>query len=136
MLAASYKQHRLYSRAYKYFFKSRNVEEVCACMEHVMQQDGYQSEQDLFVARACLEMLIKSTELAKTRHIRQHFKDVPQSAILNFVDFLIEAVEMEEFEMVKQMANVDYAIELKRDPTLYEKVNTISEKYFGHTIKK
>ena len=34
------------------------------------------------------------------------------------------------------MANVDYADELKRDKTLYEKVNTISEKYFEKPIKK
>ena len=81
-------------------------------------------------------MLIKSTEINKAKTIRQHFSKVPQSALLNFVDFLLECVEMEEFEMIKQMANVDYATELKRDPSLYEKVNAICEKYFDQTIKK
>ena len=37
-------------------------------------QTGYESEQDLFVARACIEMLIKSTELANTRRLRDHFR--------------------------------------------------------------
>ena len=38
--------------------------------------------------------------------------------------------------MIKQMANQDYAAELKRDSSLYEKVNTITEKYFSQGIKK
>ena len=36
MLAVSLKGIGLHSRAYKYFFKSRNVEQICACMEVVM----------------------------------------------------------------------------------------------------
>ncbi len=81
-------------------------------------------------------MLIKSPDLAKTRGLREHFRSsVAQTAMLTFVDFLIEAIECEEFELVKQMANVDYAAELKRDHAIYEKVNTICEKYFERTIK-
>ena len=91
---------------------------------------GYESEKDLFVARACLDMMIKSQDLEKTRAIRDHFRSLPESVVLNFVDFVTECVELKEFEMIKQMANVDYAEELKRDRSLYEKVNTITEKYF------
>ena len=98
-------------------------------MEQVMLT-GYASEQDLFVARACTEMLIKSTEIEKTKIIRATFASQPQTALLNFIDFLIECIECQEFDMVKQMANTDYNSELKRDPALYEKVNTICEKYF------
>ena len=135
MLAVSFRDIGLYSKAYKYFFKSKNVEQICLCMKNVMQT-GYTSEQDLFVARACIEMLIKSPDLAKTRALREHFRNsVAQTAILTFVDFLIEAIECNEFELVKQMANVDYAAELKRDHGLYEKVNTICEKFFEKSIK-
>lgn len=59
-----------------------------------------------------------------------------QSTLLTFIDFLIEAVDLREFELLKQMANQDYAAELKRDPSLYEKVNTIAEKYFNQGIKR
>ena len=76
MLAVSFRDSGLHSRAYKYFFKSRNVEQICLSMEHVMRE-GYASEQDLFVARACFEMLIKSTEIEKTRAIRAHFSSFP-----------------------------------------------------------
>ena len=135
MLGCSYRDQGLYSRAYKQFFKARNEDQICVCMENVMQT-GYASEQDLFVARACIEMLIKSTEVEKTRKIRAHFASQPQTPILNFVDMLIECIELDEFELVKQMANEDYAAELRRDPSLYEKVNAVCEKHFESTIKK
>ena len=99
-------------------------------------QTGYESEQDLFVARACIEMLIKSTELAKTRQLREHFRSQHQTPILTFVDTLIECIACQEFELVKQMATVDYAVELKRDAALFDKVNTVTEKYFSQPVKK
>lgn len=34
------------------------------------------------------------------------------------------------------MATQDYAAELKRDPSLLDKVNTICEKYFNQPIKQ
>ena len=37
---------------------------------------------------------------------------------------------------MKQMTNVDYQAELRRDGSLYEKVNAICEKQFQQTIKK
>ena len=134
LLAASFRDMGLHSKAYKYFFKARNVEQVCRSLEVVMET-GYASEQDLFVARACIEMLIKSPELSKTRQLREHFRSMPQTLLLTFVDILIECVECDEYAIVKQMANVDYAAVLKRDPILYEKVNTVSEKYFDQPIK-
>ena len=102
---------------------------------------GYESEQDLFVARACIDMLQRSKDISKARAIRENFRDIKDadgapSPILNFVDFLIEAVELGEFEFIEQMANHDYNAVLKRDSGLYEKVNQICMKYFeGRTIK-
>ena len=94
MLAVSFRDRGLYTKAYKYFFKSRNAEQIIVCMEKVMQT-GYASEQDLFVARACLEMLIKTTEIEKTRTLREHFRNsVPQTPLLTFLDFLLEAIEV------------------------------------------
>lgn len=66
MLACSFRDQGINSKAYKYFLKSRNVDQMCLCLERTMQ-GGYQSEQDLFVARACLEMLIKSADVEKAR---------------------------------------------------------------------
>ena len=93
MIACSYRDQGLFSKAYKFFFKARNVEQICAALEQVMQA-GYASEQDLFVARATLEMLIKSADLSKARQLRENFRTkVPQTMLLNFVDFFIECIE-------------------------------------------
>ena len=58
-LAESFKSEGIYSKAYKYYFKSRNEVEICQCLEKIIEY-GYDSEKDLFIARACLDMLIKS----------------------------------------------------------------------------
>ena len=68
-LGISFKEQGLHSRAYKFFFKARDEAEVIKCMEQVMQA-GYESEQDLFVARACLDMLQRSPDISKARAIR------------------------------------------------------------------
>ena len=68
-LGTSFKEQGLHSRAYKFFFKARDEAEVIRCMEQVMQA-GYESEQDLFVARACLDMLQRSPDISKARAIR------------------------------------------------------------------
>ena len=64
-------------------------------------QTGYESEKDLFVARACLDMLIKSKEVENTRKLRQHFAALPESVVLNFVDLVIECVDCGEYELLK-----------------------------------
>ena len=71
LLGHSYSQSGLYSKAYKCFFKARNVEHICLCLEKVMGA-GYESERDLFVVRAILDMLIKSG-LEKSGQILQYF---------------------------------------------------------------
>ena len=43
LIACSYRDQGLYSKAYKNFFKARNVEQICASLEQVMQA-GYASE--------------------------------------------------------------------------------------------
>ena len=49
----------------------------------------------------------------------------------------MEAVKTHDLELIKQMANQDFATILKRDPSLYEKVNTVVEKNFeGQSIKE
>lgn len=138
-LAATYKEEGDLSGAYKNFFKARDEKEVISCLEKAMIH-GYQSEQDLFVARACLDMLLRSTELDKTRAVRNHFSDVKdtsgaESPLLQFVDFLIEALELKEFGLINQMANQDFKKALDRDPALFEKVDTVCRKYLNQSIK-
>ena len=103
-MAESFKNQGLFTRAYKFYFRARNEIEVIGCMEKVMKA-GYESEQDLFVARACIDMLQRSKEISKAKAIRDHFKEIKDadgapSPILNFVDFLIVGIEYEEIELI------------------------------------
>ena len=69
---------------------------------------GYESEADLFVVRACLDMLLKTNDLNKTKKIRQAFSRI-QTPLTNLIDMTIECIEAKEFEIVRRMANEDYA---------------------------
>jgi hypothetical protein len=57
---------------------------------------GYQGEKDLFVARACFEMLIRSENTESAKKVRSQFKEIA-SPIMNFVDILIEIIGVKDF---------------------------------------
>lgn len=71
MLAESYEAQKIYSEAYRYYFKARNPEKICLCMNEVAKE-AYESELDMFYARACVDMLIRDAEIKKTRYILKH----------------------------------------------------------------
>ena len=109
MLAQSYFAERIHTQAYRYFFKSRNPEMVCKCIAEV-SKEGYPVEIDLFYARACIDMLLRSTDCKKTLVILEEGRKVAGSApLFNFVEFLIEALKAQNFEMAKTMTLTDYA---------------------------
>lgn len=108
---------------------------IVAALDEVAKE-GYEQELDLFYARACLDLLVRSNELAKTKHVLEAAKvNIGSSPLINFVDFLIAAIEEDDFELVKSMALEDYAIVLKRDGTLVDKVDKICQKAFNKSIK-
>ena len=52
-----------------------------------------------------MDMMLRSEDLAKTRAIRDHFSHVKDSSgaespLLNFIDFLFEAIELDDFKLV------------------------------------
>jgi hypothetical protein len=85
-------------------------------------------------------MLLRSNDLTKTRAILAHFSNVKdnsgaESPLLQFVEFLIEAIDIGEFGLVNTMANTDFKKALERDPALFDKVDTICRKFFNKSIK-
>jgi len=113
-LAQSYKTDGLYTKAYKYFFKSMNAAEIAFCLSKVMES-GYESEQELFVARTVLDVLAKAKDkdLTNAKIVRNHFSNLKLTLqdgtqvtppVLNFIDFLFAAIEFDDFALVKQMA--------------------------------
>ena len=91
----------------------------------------------MFVARACLDMLIRSEDLSKADYILGQFKqELGSSPLLHAVAFIIEGLRAADFEFIKKVAMVDYAPAFKRDSQLVDKIDTITQKYFeGKSIK-
>lgn len=73
MLAASYEKQGIFSNAYRYYFKATNEKKVLTCMLKVAEE-GYESELGLFFLRACVDMLLRSPVLAKTKFLAESGK--------------------------------------------------------------
>ncbi len=73
MLAASFEQVGIFSNAYRYYFKALNEKKILSTMLKIAEE-GYDSELDLFFTRACLDMLLRSTELAKIKFLHANGK--------------------------------------------------------------
>lgn len=65
---------------------------------------GYMGEQDLFFARAVLEMLCREDSLHLPRKLKKKLhEEFPhiKSSILNYLDILMDAIEISDLELAK-----------------------------------
>jgi hypothetical protein len=99
-------------------------------------EEGYESELDLFFTRACLDMLMRSTDLKKTKFILENGKKMcGESALLNMIEWFVAAIEEKDFEFAKKMITEDYQPVLRRDPSLEDKFDKVCQRAFGEGIK-
>ena len=112
------------------------------CIKEVMK-NGYHSEKDLFVARLCLEILIRFRNEQKcgdkVKLIQGVFcngdPDIKNSPLMNFITLIIESIQVQDFEFYKMMIN-HYKPQVDRDPKLVEYLDRVAKYYFdGQTIK-
>ena len=105
---------------------------------------GYQGEQDLFVARLCLEVLVRnykepSTALARVAQVQDSFKAnefIQTSSLMHFVIVLCEAIRLEaEAAVFKNIIGI-YKPQLMRDKLMVEYVDRIAKYFFDTTIKQ
>ena len=102
-------------------------------------KSGYASEQDLFVTRLCFEVLIRNqkdkTGIQQVSQIKQAFPEM-KSLLFNFVDILIDTIEVQDCTLLKQYCGV-YKSQLERDGQFINYVDRIAKYYFnGETIIK
>lgn len=110
-------------------------------------KQGYLSEYDLFVARLCLEVIIRNKNdkqgLVHAEKVVKHFKDdksfgkdvIRESPLLNFITLIIEVIKDGNFDLFKMILNI-YGKQLNRDPQFREYLDRIAKYYFdGKTIK-
>jgi hypothetical protein len=70
LLAKSLMEDGMYSKAYMFFFKCKNEKQIVECMRTVMKR-GNTGEADLFVARACFDMLSRDNDIQKAMYIKK-----------------------------------------------------------------
>ena len=131
-LAVSFRQTGILTKAYVYFIKARDVANTCEVLRELIKR-GYKSEEDLFIARACLEFYARG-ELEKGLQVRQAFASV-KSPLLNFAEMLAEVLKMNNQALFTSVLK-SYEAETKRDPNLFEFLHQISVKQFDTKLKK
>jgi hypothetical protein len=64
ILGQRYMQKQFWSKAYTFFLRANDFDNAINSMKELMKS-GYQGEQDLFVVRLCLEILIRNYKKAE-----------------------------------------------------------------------
>ena len=66
---------------------------------------GYRSEEDLFVVRACLELLSResTTDNARKLYETYPFEEEKSSLMRNFMTLLLDAMEVKDFNFFKEV---------------------------------
>ena len=75
---------------------SRDVDLIAKCMTEIMKHGYQNTESDLFVARAILELICRSENFELAKRLRKLFPEV-KSPIVNFAELLPELIELEDF---------------------------------------
>ena len=107
-------------------------------------KSGYQGEQDLFVVRLCLEVLIRNykdeesalNQVPKVMEAFKHLPAVQTSPLVHFVTVLCEAIKLEGDDEVFKLIVGMYKPQLTRDKMTVEYVDRIAKYYFDTSIKQ
>ena len=108
---------------------------LCVAVVTACAQKGNIDEQDMFAARAVLQVLAAAnkqtanTQLQSARTLKQHFKG-KGNPLDNFLDLLLAALS-KGAAMVFDMARDEYAAALRRDSALDEMLDRIASVYLG-----
>ena len=80
-----------------------------------MKQAYPDTELDLFVARAMLELMSRSENFDLPRRLRKQYFPTLKSPILNLVDMLPELIDIKDFNLYKETVE-KYEAQVRRDP--------------------
>lgn len=134
-LAQSFQKDQLFTEAYRYYFKERNHEAIVVCLEQIMKE-SYPSEWDLFYAKAAIDMLQRTEQLAKVEYIvTRGIQKCGETPTLFFVQMLMTFVKEKRLDLVKKMCNEDMKPIMQRDTVFEDKIDKICQKWCGEGIK-
>jgi hypothetical protein len=93
----------------------RDVDNIAVTINELLKQAYPDTELDLFVARAMLELLSRSDNFDLPRRFRKQYFPSVKSPILNLVDLLPELIDIKDFNLYKETVE-KYDAQVKRDP--------------------
>ena len=89
----------------------------------------------MFVARACIDMLLRSEDFGKAEYILNSFRQqLGSTPLLNLVELLIDGLRANDFEFIKKMVTVDYLPSVRRDGLLFDKIDKVCLKYLDQSF--
>ena len=146
MISQLYEKEEIFSKAYTYSLRAKDVQSAVTQIQKVMK-NSYHSEQDLFIFRLCLEVIIRLKEdlvgVNKVQGILDHFINqknlyghdvIEKSPLINLIKMIVEVLKIRDFELYKKLLNM-YGHCLERDAYFREYLDKIAQLYFGATIK-
>jgi len=129
----------LFSKAYTFFLRANEIENAIVAIREVMLT-GYKNEQDLFVARLCLEVLIRNYKdqqraLSTVNTVLAAFPEQASSPFVTFVQMICEVINLGgDGDDFKQVVNL-YKPQLSRDRSCIEYIDRIAKYFFNSTVK-
>ena len=93
----------------------RDVEYIAKSLREVISHGYSQTETDMFVARAMLELIARCDNFELALRLRkEYFSDV-HSPIINFVEMLPEVIDIGVFGLLQELIK-KYESQINRDP--------------------
>ncbi|TNV76589.1 hypothetical protein FGO68_gene17048 [Halteria grandinella] len=118
-----------FSTAHINFLLCRDVDFIAKSLVEVMKQGYGEAEQDLFLARAMLELISRTEQFSLAIKLRKDYFPQVRSPIVNFVEMLPEIIQMKDFGLLKEIIG-KYENEIKRDPVFMTILDKVAQKYF------
>jgi len=80
----------------------RDIDNIAVTISELIKNAYPDTEGDLFVARAMLELYARTENFDLPRRLRKQYFSEVHSPILNFLDMLPELLEIKDFALFKE----------------------------------
>ena len=91
------------------------MDNIALTINELLKGAYSETERDLFVARAMLELYARTENFELPLRLRKQYFSGVKSLILNLVDMIPELIEIKDFALFKETVD-KYDPQIKRDP--------------------
>jgi hypothetical protein len=103
MLAMRQLEQGRLATAHTNFILCRDIDHMALTINELSKTSNLNSEGDLFVARAMLELMSRTDNFMLPLRLRKEYFASLSSPLLNFVDMLPDVIELKDFMLYKDL---------------------------------